>query len=54
MRSVGHAVRFRMQRNHPQVMDGLLVTRDGFFQALWILITFVVFASRDELLGTCQ
>jgi hypothetical protein len=24
MRSVGHAVRFKMQRNHPQVMDGLI------------------------------
>jgi len=29
-----------------------LVTRQGFFQALRIITTFVVFASWDDLLGT--
>ena len=29
-----------------------LVTRQGFFQALRIITTFLVFASRDDLLGT--
>jgi hypothetical protein len=36
MRSVGHVVRFKMQRNHPQVMDGLgwQISEPAFYEAI--------------------